>query len=53
MITFVFEVKRFAEDRGIGLLGSLSVSMVSGLELTITSTSVCSVWSDSSLRLVP
>ena len=53
MITFVFEVRRFAGDRGIRLLGSLSVSMVSDLKLTITSASATSVQSDSSLRLVP
>ena len=53
MITFVFEVRRFDEDRGIRLVGSLSVSMVSGLKVTIASTSVTSVHSDSSLRLVP
>ena len=52
-MTLVFEVRRFAGDRGIRLVGSLSVSMVSGLELTIASTSVTSVRSDSSLRLVP
>ena len=51
--TFVFEVERFAGDRGIGLVGSLSVSMVSGLELTIASTSATSVRCDHSLRLVP
>ena len=53
MITFVFEVIRFAGDRRIGLVGSLSVSMVSSPELTMASTSVTSVQSDSSLRLVP
>ena len=53
MNTFVFEVRRFAGDRGIGLVGSLSVWLVSGIELTIVSTSVNSVQSYSSLGLVP
>ena len=35
------------------LVGSLSVSLVSGLELTIASASATSVRSDSSLRLAP
>ena len=53
MIIFVFELRGFAGDRGIELVGSLTVSMVSGLELTMASTSVTSVQSDLLLRLVP
>ena len=40
MITFVFEVRRFAGDRGFGLVGSLSVSMavvLSSLSLLLLS----------------
>ena len=43
MITFVFNVRRFAGDRGIGLVESLSVSTVSDLEFTIASTFATSV----------
>ena len=47
MVTFVSEVRRFAGDRDIGLVGLLSVSMVSRVKLTIASTPVVSVQSDS------
>ena len=50
MITFVFEVRKFAGHRGIGMVGSLSVSMVSDLEFTIACAAVTSVRKDSSLR---
>ena len=53
MTTLDFIVNKLEGDKAKGLVTSLMVSTLSGLEFIIASASAISVWKNSSSRLLP